>query len=255
MNSFGGPWTQEKLEILRRYLDAYTTALKNQPFRLIYVDAFAGSGSRQTRASYDSEDYADLHAVIDVSPRIALETVNKPFDRLVFIEKHTRRYESLRRLGEEFPQRSIDFLNEDANVVLPQFCDSMGNLDRAVVFLDPFATEVSWETIAILASTRRVDCWILFPLGAVARMMSIDNFPEQDLAIRLDRVFGGREHWQDFYRVALQQSMFDTVPRQEREQGSAQIAEELVSNVVEIASRWFSTSSDDGLLGAHRQLG
>ena len=30
---------------------------------------------------------------------------------------------------------------------------------------------------------------------------------------------------------------------------------ELVSNVVEIASRWFSSSSGDGLLGAHRQLG
>ena len=33
--SFGGPWTQEKLQILSLYLDAYTTALKNQPFRLI----------------------------------------------------------------------------------------------------------------------------------------------------------------------------------------------------------------------------
>ena len=27
---FGGPWTEEKLAILKEYLDAYTTALKNQ---------------------------------------------------------------------------------------------------------------------------------------------------------------------------------------------------------------------------------
>ena len=33
------------------------------------------------------------------------------------------------------------------------------------------------------------------------------------------------------------------------------VALELVSNVVEIASRWPSSSSGDGLLGAHRQLG
>ena len=33
------------------------------------------------------------------------------------------------------------------------------------------------------------------------------------------------------------------------------VSRELVSNVVEIASRWFSSSSGDGLLGAHRQLG
>ena len=41
---FGGPWTEQKLGILRAYLDAYTTALKNQPFTLIYVDGFAGAG-------------------------------------------------------------------------------------------------------------------------------------------------------------------------------------------------------------------
>ena len=43
--SFGGEWTREKLDILAAYLDAYTTALKNQPFNLWYVDAFAGSGA------------------------------------------------------------------------------------------------------------------------------------------------------------------------------------------------------------------
>ena len=41
---FGGPWTEEKLAILKKYLDTYTTVLKNQPFRLIYIDAFAGTG-------------------------------------------------------------------------------------------------------------------------------------------------------------------------------------------------------------------
>jgi len=49
---FGGEWTQEKLQILERYLDAYTTALKSKPFKLVYIDAFwhwsdrpaAGSG-------------------------------------------------------------------------------------------------------------------------------------------------------------------------------------------------------------------
>jgi len=30
---FGGRWTKEKLGILRRYLDAYTKALKHQKFK------------------------------------------------------------------------------------------------------------------------------------------------------------------------------------------------------------------------------
>ena len=41
---FGGPWTIEKLNILSAYLDFYVTALKNQPFKKIYIDAFAGTG-------------------------------------------------------------------------------------------------------------------------------------------------------------------------------------------------------------------
>ena len=43
--TFGGKWTRDKLQILGAYLDAYTTALKHQPFTLWYVDAFAGSGA------------------------------------------------------------------------------------------------------------------------------------------------------------------------------------------------------------------
>ena len=42
--TFGGSWTIEKLDILESYLDAYTTVLKNQPFKLMYIDAFAGTG-------------------------------------------------------------------------------------------------------------------------------------------------------------------------------------------------------------------
>ena len=42
--SYGGEWTHQKLDILEDYLNAYTTALKNQHFRLLYIDAFAGTG-------------------------------------------------------------------------------------------------------------------------------------------------------------------------------------------------------------------
>ena len=54
-NAFGGPWTEAKLTILERYLDFYTTALKNQSFRLLYIDAFAGSGAIQTTGE-EAED-------------------------------------------------------------------------------------------------------------------------------------------------------------------------------------------------------
>jgi hypothetical protein len=39
--TFGGGWTDDKLKMLRTYLVEYVKALKNQPFNLSYIDAFA----------------------------------------------------------------------------------------------------------------------------------------------------------------------------------------------------------------------
>ena len=222
-SSFGGLWTQQKLHILSLYLDAYTTALKNQPFRLIYVDAFAGEGSWHPGSAYDS-DYDDFRELHEGSPRIALDITDKPFDKLIFVEKDPQRCESLRKLRSEFPRRDIEILNEDANVALPVFCETLRTHDRAVVFLDPFATEVSWPMLEGLASTQKVDCWILFPLSAIARMMPRRSEPSAELAAQLDRIFGGSEHWQDLYSTASQLSIFEEGRGQERAGKSDQIA-------------------------------
>ena len=78
---FGGDWTAEKLLISSAYLDAYTTALKSQRFRLIYVDAFAGSGSI---VAHDDEDRRRL---LEGSPLVALAVEDRPFDQLIFVER------------------------------------------------------------------------------------------------------------------------------------------------------------------------
>lgn len=44
-----GPWAREKLDALARYLDFYTKVLKNQRWRTIYLDAFAGGGRCSAR--------------------------------------------------------------------------------------------------------------------------------------------------------------------------------------------------------------
>ena len=162
---FGGPWTQEKLEILRAYLDAYTTALKNRRFTLVYVDGFAGAGSY----TESGDTYAEFHEFREGSARIALAIGDRPFDRLVFVEKETNAASALQQLANEHKQRWIDVIQGDANKKVPEFCRNMDAFDRAVVFLDPYATEVAWSTVEAIAATQKIDCWILFPLMAVAR--------------------------------------------------------------------------------------
>ena len=223
MTPFGGSWTQEKLKILEGYLEAYTTVLKDQPFQLIYVDAFAGEGHWRPGSGYSVDDYGEFGEVLKGSATIALEVESKAFDRLVFIEKDTERCESLRALAAQHPRRDVEIIADDANLVLPRFCRSMVNFERAVVFLDPYAANVSWDTVEAIAQTRKIDCWILFPRMAVNRIMPTSKEPPPAWADRLNSIFGGRDHWQDLYQPSAQFNMFDPEPRLQREHGSERI--------------------------------
>ena len=120
----------------------------------------------------------------------------------------------------EYPGRQIKVVQGDANQNVPQFCRSMADFDRVVVFLDPYKTEVSWTTVETIARTQKIDCWILFPLMAVSRMMPTDRDPDESLAEQLDRIFGGREPWYAGYQDSPQTSFWDDEPRRER--GSSQ---------------------------------
>jgi len=222
-NRFGGDWTQRKLQILRGYLERYTTALKRQRFTLIYVDAFAGTGyvdvgspdHRQDVPYLVGEVDDDAARILKGSTRLALEVDDRPFDRFVFVE-HNQAYASeLRRLQSEFPDRDIQVETADANVFLPEWCESQNRRlgvpwhhQRAVIFLDPFATEVDWQTVQSIAGTKSVDLWILFPLSALTRILPTERQPDEEWAAVLDRVFGGPE-WRDaFYTTHMQPTLF-----------------------------------------------
>ena len=213
---YGGEWTLQKLDILMSYLDTYTTALKNQSFGLVYIDAFAGTGQVQL-GDHDE----DTQGFIDGSTKIALNIADKPFDRLICIEQNADRCGKLDQLRQQYPNRDIEIKNEEANDFLKNFRENWSQW-RGVLFLDPFATEVEWATIERIAKFEALDTWILFPLSAIARMLPRDRTPDSispALAGRLTRVFGD-ESWRDLYRENPQQSLFNGEPGLERDPGS-----------------------------------
>ena len=163
--SYGGSWTLEKLGILERYLDAYTTTLKNQSFKLMYIDAFAGTGQVML-----SNDDGDATSFLRGSVQRAIEIENKPFDKLIFIEKDPARCTDLENLCEAHPDRNTIIENSEANSFLRGLREDWERW-RGVLFLDPFATEVEWSTIETIAGFNALDTWILFPLSAIARML------------------------------------------------------------------------------------
>ena len=75
---FGGFWIEKKLQIVRKYMETYTKALKKQAWinELVYIDGFAGSGERLDKFTGE---------LCEGSASISL---NSGFDKWHFIEKN-----------------------------------------------------------------------------------------------------------------------------------------------------------------------
>ena len=167
---FGGAWTTSKLGILGGYLAAYTQALKNQPFKTAYIDAFAGTGYRAKARKVGTDhplfplEEEGTRQLLDGSARVALKTAPR-FGRYIFIEKNRRRVAELQRLKVEFPDLAddIDVRHEEANQSIRRLCRKDWHMHRAVLFLDPYGMQVEWATIEAIGRTQAIDLWILFP--------------------------------------------------------------------------------------------
>ena len=218
---FGGAWTEQKLALVAKYLAAYTTALKKQPFRLLYIDGFAGPG----RAGEDADSllFADIS---DREPSGFMEGsaikalgCGPPFDRYVFVEKSRRRIDGLREMIAErgFDERGLWFRQGDCNQMLPALCEEIDWRNwRAVAFLDPFGLQVEWETIRAIGATKAIDLWTLFPLAAINRMLA--NRPDRIQSgwpERLTKTFGTDE-WQEAFYGRNPATLFPDKPKAEK---------------------------------------
>ena len=174
---FGGDWTEQKLECVSKYLRAYSTIMNNQKFNYAYIDAFAGTGYRKQLLDEDSNEMLfpelDTQEVVNFrqgSARNALE-INPPFKKYIFIEQDQNNFAELEKLRDEFLQSeefstgSIECILTDANEYFTEVCNRNWQRHRALVFLDPFGMQVEWKTIELIAGTKAIDLWLLFPMG------------------------------------------------------------------------------------------
>lgn len=220
---FGGDWTEEKLSALRHYLKAYrlifTKNAKAQYFKTIYLDAFAGTGSRKAQRTDDDQlallDASDLDAIETYkagSARIALG-LDQPFDRYIFVDKNPDHAAELSRvIREDFSQleKRCRVWTADGCEVLRQLCvyNADWNKERAVVFLDPYGMNVEWDLIALIAKTKAIDLWLLWPLGmGVNRLLPKSGKPNTVFSAKLTRMFGC-DDWESFYRTETTSDLF-----------------------------------------------
>jgi three-Cys-motif partner protein len=203
-NRFGGPWTAQKLAVLEEYLHFYAQALKSQPFKLVYIDAFAGTGRCHVK------DETVGGQVIDGSACIALNC-DPPFACYHFIEKRRRHVKELQELIDGHPNGSRAHLApRNASDMLPPILACYDwRKTRGVLFLDPFGLQCSWSLLKRIAATQALDVFFLLSLSGLYRQAALDarNIDEGKAAILTDVL--GTNEWRTHIYRREQGDLFD----------------------------------------------
>lgn len=106
--------------------------------------------------------------------------------------------------------RDIILENREANEYIKDLCLNRNwKTRRAVLFLDPFGMQVSWDTIEAIAKTQAIDLWILFPLGVgVNRMLTRTGKISDAWRRKLDMMFGATDWYEAFYQPRVTNGLF-----------------------------------------------
>ena len=227
-SNFGGHWTNEKLTIIDDYLSFYTTALSRQNVKLIYIDAFAGSGKTTLKDG----------SVVDGS---AVKALQYNFDHYYFIEIDKARIKALEQIvNNRFPEKAsiITIINGNCNEKLKQVLSSLTKYQRGVMFLDPYALELDWSILESASNTGILDVWYLFPVDALVRNLPHNKRITDATSNKIDRILGTHNWEEALYSESQQLSLFDE-PHFERVN-----FEELVAFVAERLKTTFAYVSD-----------
>ena len=216
LSRWGGQWTEDKLDSFDKYVNAYLTIMNNNRYtynwKLIYFDGFAGSGSRYEETNSTSELLLDLfdgdaingdeiNLYQGAAERI-LSIEQEGFDYYYFIDKDKSSINKLKDklIGNYTKNGKLEFRCSDANDEVIRMSKALKSDSkfRAMVLLDPFGMQVSWDTIASLANTH-TDLWILIPTGVIVNRL-LDRKGELKHIETLSSFFGlGEDEIKSFF--------------------------------------------------------
>ena len=195
---FGGQWTKEKLTIINDYLGFYTTAMSKQRVRLVYIDAFAGSGKTVLSGKTEVDGSAILSLQYD-------------FDEYYFIEIDEGRITELKEtIKTRYPDKlkSTHIINGNCNDELKRVLSSLTKYQRGVMFLDPYALELDWAVLDVASKTGILDIWYLFPVNALTRNLPHDKQYTDATSAKIDSILGTHDWENALYQEDPQLTLF-----------------------------------------------
>ncbi|MFA7421654.1 MAG: three-Cys-motif partner protein TcmP [Melioribacteraceae bacterium] len=225
-NSWGGNWTEIKLETFEKYVNAYLTIMNMQKLRYegwpttIYFDGFAGSGSRCLTATNEENNlFADylIKEELEVYKGSAERVLGlaKKFDYYYFVENVESSINSLEKMlrEKEIANDKCYFLKDDVNNQLKELSNFIDDKKAALVLLDPFGMQIDWTSIELLKD-KRVDLWILIPSGVIINRF-LDGKGKLIFSKKLQSYFGLSEEEirNKFYNNKSIETLFGAVDK------------------------------------------
>lgn len=213
--SWGGKWTEEKLDAFEKYVKAYLTIMNTRRdacgWKLLYFDGFAGSGSRNLEEEKEEVEYAadlfgqevtieDFNVYQGAAERVVKiegDSV-RSFDHFYFVDKNEANCKALEeRLANYETTGKKHYMPMNANVAVKMLSGTLrkyGNY-KALAFLDPFGMQIDWTSIESLKDLP-VDLWILVPTGVIINRLlerKVDQEKGLTHAEKLESFFGMTE--------------------------------------------------------------
>ena len=161
MKSFGGTWTEQKLNAFIKYVKAYLVIInkykKKYKWETIYFDGFAGFGEKLEK----SKEKNHILNLFELEEKGNDATVYKGFvsrilqlpepfifDWYYFIdtnEKYIANLEKIKSEIEHIDKKKIIIRNEDCNKQLIELAHKAlsNKMYSALIFLDPFGMQVN----------------------------------------------------------------------------------------------------------------
>ncbi|HHC78903.1 MAG TPA: three-Cys-motif partner protein TcmP [Flavobacteriia bacterium] len=203
MNNFGGNWTENKIEILVEYAQAYLTIMnkyaKKNNWKLLYFDGFAGSGFIKKGRNENQK------IIVGAAKRILEIEKPIPFDLYYFVEKETENADKLLQTTKsEFSNKRIHIVNTDCNKKIETMSKFLkttkGRKFKVLAYIDPCGMQLNWKSLISLQELS-VDVWILVPTGMGVNRLLKKNGRISDAWIeRLETFLGmGKQEIIDYF--------------------------------------------------------
>lgn len=213
--SWGGEWTENKLDAFEKYVKAYLTIMNKHRsalgWKLLYFDGFAGSGSRsqedetleicEVKNLFGEEvSLEEFHVYQGAAERVVkIESSGmQSFDHYYFVDKSEESCNALEKKLEKYSVTGKKhFLPKDANDAVKMLANTLRkySICKALALLDPFGMQIDWSSIESLKN-QSVDLWILVPTGVIINRLlerQVDKDKGLAHAKKLESFFGLNE--------------------------------------------------------------